>query len=206
MANGTDLEHMLKGLASQAQQQIDVHVVDDVRNFLFGDPMPGGFDLASLNIQRGRDNGLPDYNTLREAYGLAPVASFSDITTNPDVLLALETMYADVNCIDPWVGALAEDHLSGMAVGPLVAAGMIDQFTRLRDGDRFWFTRDAALSPDEVDWLSGVTLADIIRLNTGITNLQANVFMVVPEPSTLLLAAAGMICLALAARRRRASR
>ncbi len=49
---------VLRGLASQRAQNIDPYVIDDVRNFLFGLPGNGGFDLASLNIQRGRDHGL----------------------------------------------------------------------------------------------------------------------------------------------------
>ena len=36
----------------------------------------------ALNIQRGRDHGLPDYNTAREEYGLERVTSFEDI--NPE--------------------------------------------------------------------------------------------------------------------------
>jgi hypothetical protein len=53
------IEPLLRGLAAQAHQAIDVFVVDDGRNFLFGPPGAGGFDLAALNIQRGRDHGLP---------------------------------------------------------------------------------------------------------------------------------------------------
>jgi hypothetical protein len=44
----------------------------------------------------------------------------------------------------------------------------------LRDGDRFWYQNQ--FSPAEVQRLNHVTLADIIRLNTDLTNLQENVF------------------------------
>jgi hypothetical protein len=62
------IEPLLKYLASDRAQEIDTKVVDDVRNFLFGAPGQGGFDLVSLNIQRGRDHGLADYNTVRVAW------------------------------------------------------------------------------------------------------------------------------------------
>ncbi len=206
MDTSTELEYMLKGLASEKQQQIDIHVVDDVRNFLFGDPIPGGgFDLAALDIERGRDNGLADYNTVREAFGLPAVSSFDQITSDYDLQQALEAIYGDVNNIDPWVGALCEDHLPGEAVGALVSAAMVQQFTNLRDGDRFFFTNDTELTPDELLWIENLHLSDIIRLNTGITNLQTNVF-VVPEPGTFALGLVALGGLALLARRRRARR
>jgi hypothetical protein len=37
-------------------------------------------DLGADDIQRGRDHGLPSYNALRQAYGLAPAQTFTDIT------------------------------------------------------------------------------------------------------------------------------
>ena len=46
----TDIDPILKSLASDNAQEIDTRVVDDVRNFLFGAPGQGGFDLASINI------------------------------------------------------------------------------------------------------------------------------------------------------------
>jgi peroxidase len=72
LTNSHDLNVILKGLASQKAEEIDNKIVDAVRNFLFGPPGAGGFDLASLNIQRGRDHGLSDYNTTRDAFGLPP--------------------------------------------------------------------------------------------------------------------------------------
>ena len=76
---GGDISALLLGLAHQQAQEIDNKIVSGVRNFLFGEPGAGGFDLAALNIQRGRDHGLADFNSVRMAYGLRPVKSFNAI-------------------------------------------------------------------------------------------------------------------------------
>lgn len=47
-----------------------VQMVDDMRNVLFPVGRRDGLDLASLNIQRGRDHGLPTYNQVRQYLGL----------------------------------------------------------------------------------------------------------------------------------------
>jgi hypothetical protein len=203
LAGPNELEYFLKGLASQQQQEIDMHIVDDVRDFLFGEPIPGGFDLASLNIQRGRDHGLPDYNSVRVAYGLSPVLSFAEITSDPEVQAGLASLYGDVNNIDPWVGALSEDHVLGAAAGELIVRGLQEQFTRVRDGDRFWFLNDADLTPDDIDWLISLRLSDVIRANTGITHLQENVFFMVPEPMAVAIVAPVVIGAQFARRRLR---
>jgi hypothetical protein len=199
-----DLDYLLKGLAMQQQQEVDNMIVDDVRNFLFGEPAAGGFDLAALNIQRGRDHGLPDYNSLRMAYGLTPVNTFEEISSDPTVQLLLESVYASVNDIDPWVGALAEDHLPGTGAGALIVAALVDQFTRSRDGDRFWYRNDPDFSAKTIAALEDMTLSRIIRLNSGITHLQANVFFV-PEPGAVVLAALASCGLACLTRRQRRS-
>ena len=40
----------------------------------------GVVDLGAIDIERGRDHGMPLYNELRQAYGLAPKTSFTAIT------------------------------------------------------------------------------------------------------------------------------
>lgn len=168
------IDPLLKYLASDRAQEIDTHVVDDVRNFLFGAPGQGGFDLAALNIQRGRDHGLADYNTIRVAYGLPRVTSFSQITPDAAIQAALRQAYGTVDKLDLWVAGLAEKHLPGSSVGETFTRILVDQFTRLRDGDRFWYRN--VLSADAVRTVESTTLADIIRRNTRLTNLQADVF------------------------------
>lgn len=168
---------IVRYMATDPMQMVDTMVVDPLRNFLFGPPGAGGFDLASLNIQRGRDHGLGDYNTVRADFGLPRAMSFSQITSNPAVAAMLQTLYGNVNSIDAWVGMLCEDHLPGASVGRTHAAILIDQFTRLRDGDRFWY-RNGQFSPSQVQALEATKLSTIFQRTTGVTGLQANVFFV----------------------------
>jgi hypothetical protein len=171
----TGIDPILKYLASDNAQEVDTKVVDGVRNFLFGPPGAGGFDLASLNIQRGRDHGLPDYNSARAAYGLPRVTGFGQITSDPVLRQQLKSLYGSVDNVDMWVGGLAENHVKGSSVGPLVRAVLVDQFERLRDGDRYWYER--TFSGGQLDAIENTSLADVIRRNTGLTNLQDNVFV-----------------------------
>ena len=168
------IDPLLKYLASDRAQEIDTKVVDDVRNFLFGQPGQGGFDLASLNIQRGRDHGLADYNTVRAAYGLPKVTSFAQISSDTAVQASLQQAYGSVDKLDLWVAGLAEKHLPGSSLGETFTRILVDQFSRLRDGDRYWYQN--ALPAKAVSDVQHTSLVDIIRRNTQLTNLQPDVF------------------------------
>lgn len=184
------VDDLLRGAATQRSEEIDSLVVDDLRNFLFGPAGAGGLDLASLNIQRGRDAGLPPISSLTRPFGAAPVSSFSQLTADPNLAQALSTLYGSVSNVDIWVAGLAQDHAAGASVGNLFQSIIQDQFRRLRDGDRLFYRGNAAglytngvLNSDiaPIIDLDHITLADIIRANTAITQLQANVFFV-PTP------------------------
>ncbi len=174
------LEAILRGLAAQECQTIDVRVIDDVRNFLFGEPPSSGFDLASLNIQRGRDHGLPSYNDARREMGLEARSNFADVSTDPEVVTRLETAYQSVEDIDLWVGGLAEDPLPDSHLGEVFSIIVISQFEALRDGDRYWYER--SLKDRELKEVRQTRLADIIRRNSDVGGeLPDDVFRVLPN-------------------------
>lgn len=169
------IEPVLRGLSWQICQRVDARVIDDVRNFLFGAPGSGGFDLAALNIQRGRDHGLASYNAMREAMGLPPARRFSDISSDPETVRRLRAAYDLVDHVDLWVGGLAEDPYRGGQVGRLFHRILRDQFIALRDGDRFWYER--VFTGRELERLKKTRLSDVVRRNTTIgRELQYDIF------------------------------
>jgi len=175
------IEPFLKGMAQQVQQQMDSKVIDDVRNFLFGAPGAGGLDLAAININRGRERGLLDYNDLREWYGLPRFNDFSDLSSNPNVIDALSTVYQSVDQIDAWVGLLAEDHLNDAIFGELLMLILKDQFASIRDGDRFFYLNDDYFSEDKKDEISNTSIHDIVMRNCELSVMQTNLFQAMPH-------------------------
>jgi hypothetical protein len=176
IVEGGGIEPLLRGLSVTASQATDNMVIDDLRNFLFGPPGAGGMDLPSLNIQRGRDHGLPSYNAVRTTFGRAAAKGMADLTRNPSRQQALASVYASPDRIDPWVGLLSEDPVPGAAVGPTLQRILREQFRRTRDGDRFFYLNDPALKTDLKD-IEASTLARVVARNTGITGLNPNLFL-----------------------------
>ena len=140
-------------------------------------------DLAALNIMRGRDNGLPDYNTVRKCFNFPMLNHISEINPeqyvkNPELFHRLEEEYkGDLMNIDLYVGGMLES-LTGP--GPLFTKIIKEQFERLRDSDRFWFENkeNELFSEDEIKALKNLKLSDIIIAVTNINrgDIQENVF------------------------------
>ena len=178
LAGGVD--PYLKGMATQVQQDFDCKVIDDVRNFLFGAPGQGGLDLAAININRGRDRGLGNYNELRRQLGLPIFTSFEQLTDSPEDAATMEAIYNDIDNLDAWVGMLAENRAEGALFGQVVSVIMERQFQILRDGDRFYFENDQ-FTADELAAIRKVTMRDIIMNNSSIKLMQDEVFRAMPH-------------------------
>jgi peroxidase len=176
----TNIGAVLKGDADLNAQAEDVQAISGVRNLLFNEVVPGvgfGQDLIALDLERARDNGIGSYNQVRVALGLPAVTSFAQITSNVQVQHELQEAYGNVNNIDAFEGGVAENPVPGSTVGPLFQTIMVNQFTRLRDGDRFFYLNEQFSPSEEAILQQGNTLAKVIEANTGITNLPSDVFI-----------------------------
>ncbi|XP_041966392.1 eosinophil peroxidase [Alosa sapidissima] len=179
------VDPVLRGLLlSPAKLQVsDQMMVEELTERLF--QAQGGlpFDLGALNLQRGRDHGLPGYSVWRRLCGLSDPVSESDlagIMGNPTLAQKLLALYSTPQNIDVWVGAISEPPLPGGRVGPLLACLLAKQFRALRDGDRFWWQRKGMFSRAQRSSLQRVSLSRVICDNTHIQ-------LVPPDPFTRTL-------------------
>lgn len=101
-----------------------------------------GQDLASINIARGRDEGLPGYNAYRRFCGLEPAPNWDNLAeffANTNTSEAYKELYASVDDIDLWSAGISERHAPGAKVGPVFGCIIGQTFQNFRQGDRFWY-------------------------------------------------------------------
>merc|ERR1712244_147231 len=91
MVNKGLMDDLVRGLVSQKGDMNDQIFSNDVTNHLFESSKGGGgLDLVALNIQRGRDHGLPGYNKYREICGLGRATQFSHFSRQMSLSRAQE--------------------------------------------------------------------------------------------------------------------
>lgn len=176
VSTGDGADGLLRHLAADLSNALDVHIVDDLRDFLFSSGQGPGMDLAALNIQRGHDLGLGTLNQTREAMGLAKYTSFNQITSDADTAAALQKAYGSVDAIDLWIGGLAENHMKGAMIGQTFGLIIARQFEALRDGDRYWYEIQG-FDKKTLQEIENTSLSDIILRNTDTEILQKDVFV-----------------------------
>lgn len=136
--DGIDM-YLLGSLWNQAQK-IDNKIVSALRSNLFKFVKEeDGPDLASLNIQRGRDTNLPLYHEIAQKFSGKIIKDFSDISSDIDTQMKLKTAYGTPDKVEAWPGLISEDHASNSPMGPTLCAIWRSEFSRLREGDQLFY-------------------------------------------------------------------
>lgn len=146
-------------------------------------------DLGALNLQRGRDHGLPGYGSWRRSCSLSvpnTTSELAEILSNFTLAHKFQLLYGTPHNIDVWVGAIAEPALPGGRVGPLLSCLLARQFRALRDGDRFWWEREGVFTSTQRRNLRTVSLSRIICDNSRITHVPADPFTHTQRPDDML--------------------
>lgn len=163
------IDPILRGLfASPAKKNLPHQLMNsELTEKLFGAVHAVALDLGALNIQRGRDHGLPPYVKWRLHCGLDPEeigdwTALGSAIESPSLVEKLRQLYGHPGNIDLWVGGLLERPKEGARVGPTVQCLLMEQFKRLRDGDRFWYENPSTFTKAQLDQIQQSSLARII--------------------------------------------
>ncbi|XP_077476620.1 thyroid peroxidase isoform X2 [Stigmatopora argus] len=168
----------------------DKLLADELTERLVVLAIPQQMDLASLNLQRGRDHGLPGYNDWRELCEMERIKTLTDlkqVVSNASVAEKIFQLYKHPDNIDVWLGGLVESFLPGSRTGPVFACLIAKQMKALRDGDRFWWEADGIFTQQQRDELLKVSLSKIICDNTNITEVPPDAFVFEKYPSSYVL-------------------
>ncbi|XP_030746842.1 chorion peroxidase-like [Sitophilus oryzae] len=163
------LDEILSTLTTEPIQDVDPFMPEALTRYMFRGGNPFGVDLASINIQRGRDHGLRSYNDYRELTGLPRLKDFAEF--GPEIAEKLYKVYRSVDDLDLWVGGLLESKAPGSLVGPTFRDIIADQFARLKKGDRYFFENGPSInpgyfSPDQLKELRKASISRIICDNS----------------------------------------
>ncbi|KAF2896233.1 hypothetical protein ILUMI_09939 [Ignelater luminosus] len=178
------MDRLLLGLCDQPTQRRDEFISKELTNHLFQTSgFSFGMDLAAINIQRGRDHGLPSYTAWREPCGLIPLRNWTDFNRimSSETVQRFKSLYEHFDDIDLFSGGLAERPVRGGIVGPTFACIIAQQFSNLRRGDRFWYENgnfESSFTPAQLQQIRKITFAHVLCKTTNeIETIQPFVFL-----------------------------
>lgn len=166
---------LLLGAKQTCHERMDPEMQDSLRRLLFANVLDETSDLGALNVERSRDHQLPSYNAVRNSLNLADatINSLSSLTCRQN---DLNSMFNNIDEVPIFAAGLIEDPMGSSQLGQTLTAALVDQFSRFRDGDRFFFENTAAdgpgFSPADLTQIRGTTLANVITQNTFVTANQ----------------------------------
>ncbi|XP_018570500.1 peroxidasin, partial [Anoplophora glabripennis] len=176
------IDPLLRGLFTIAAKikRPDENLNTELTEQLFKTAHAVALDLAAMNIHRSRDHAIPGYVEFRKFCNMSQADSFEDLRheiSDANVRRKLQKLYGHPGNIDVFVGGILEDQIDGGKIGPLFQCLLVEQFRRLRDGDRFFYESPSVFKPEQLVQIKQYSLARVLCDNgDNITRITRNVF------------------------------
>ncbi|CAH0392630.1 unnamed protein product [Bemisia tabaci] len=166
------IDEYILGMLNQAAQAMDPFVTKEVTNHLFQEPAHDyGKDLASINIERAREHGIPSYAEYRKWCNLSSVDTWSDmqLVVDNNTVKMYRKLYRFPTDVDLWSAGVAEIPEDGSIVGPTFNCIIARTFKDLKEGDRFWYENGEypnSFTPSQLQEIRKVRLARLLCDNS----------------------------------------
>src|SRR5580700_7395039 len=139
-------------------------------------------DLAAIDILRDRERGVPRYNRFRKLFHKAPVRSFEEMTSDPELAKTLREVYGHPDKVDLMVGMYAEEPPELFGFSDTAFRVFILMASRRLKSDRF-YTDDytpAVYTQAGIDWIDDNNMTTVLLRHfpelTPILQRTANAF------------------------------
>jgi hypothetical protein len=122
-------------------------------------------DLATLDILRDRERGVPRYNDFRAEMRMPRVRSFDELTDNPRWAEEIRRVYDnDIDKVDLQVGMYAEPLPPGFGFSDTAFRVFILMASRRLKSDRFFTTdfRPEVYTQTGIDWVTKTKMKDVL--------------------------------------------
>ncbi|WKG06622.1 peroxidase family protein [Mycolicibacterium sp. HK-90] len=112
-------------------------------------------DLATIDVIRSRERGVPRYNEFRRLFRLKPARTFEELTGETTLAAELREIYDDVDLVDLMIGLYAEPKPPGFGFSDTAFRVFILMATRRLESDRFFTTdfRDETYTVTGMRWV-----------------------------------------------------
>jgi hypothetical protein len=121
-------------------------------------------DLASIDVLRVRERGVPRYNEFRRLLHLNPFDTFEEMADTPEHAEELRRIYGDVERVDTMIGMYAERKPKGFGFSDTAFRIFILMASRRLESDRF-FTRDyrpEIYTQEGIDWVENNSMRTLL--------------------------------------------
>jgi hypothetical protein len=122
-------------------------------------------DLATLDILRDRERGVPRYNDFREELRMPRIRSFEELTRNPQWAEEMRRVYdGDLDKVDLQVGMYAEPLPPGFGFSDTAFRIFILMASRRLKSDRFFTTdfRPEVYTETGIRWVTHTKMKDVL--------------------------------------------